>query len=386
MSGETNGNGQMVQVPKAGEIVRQEFHGTQMEVRAETSATAMAAAAKAAIEAAFIMAKRFPRDLDQVRVKLLKACARPKFAEAALYHRKVGKEKNEDTGQWKDKIAEDLSIRFAEEAARNMGNLDIDSITLYDDARKKIVKFYAVDLETNTHWAKTVTIEKISERRDLKKGQSALGQRINSYGDVVFILEATPDEVTKYEGAWASKSWRDQILRHVPADIKEECRERIRKTVLDKATADPEGEKKKILDAFAGIGVEPTHLKAYLGHELETTSPAELVTLRAIFTAIRDGQTTWAAVMDDDGEGPPKGKETPPAEQPKPPQTQAGAAAPPAAETPQPRTTLTDVAAQSKAKRESKKITVVVEGGNQDQLPGWADGKPPTDPEPGSNG
>jgi hypothetical protein len=371
----TNGesNGQMVTVPRAGEVARQEFGGSTLEVRGETSASAMAAQAKAAVESAYIMAMRRPRDIDQVRVRLLKACSRPVFADAARYERPVGKEKNEETGQWEDKIAEGLSIRFAEEAARNMGNLDVDSITLYDDARRKIVKFYAIDLETNTKWAKTITIEKIKEQRNLRKGQQAVGERINSYGDRVFIVEATPDDVTKKEGAEGSKAWRDQILRHVPADIKEECLQKIRQTVTDQAAKDPEGEKKKILDAFAGIGVEPVQLKEYVGHDLATLSPSEIVTLRGVFTAIRDGQVTWTTVLDqrretttDNGNGKKETASTPTTATPPVAQPAAQTTAtvtPPSekpAEPPKGQQGLAAVAAASRAGRQ-RQMTVQVE-------------------------
>ncbi len=111
---------QMVKVPTA-EITRREGFGeVESKLGGETAATSVAAAAKASIEAAYIMAMRRPRDIDQVRVRLLKACLRPGFAEAARYRRPVGREQNPDTGEWGQKIAEGLSIRFAEEAFRNL--------------------------------------------------------------------------------------------------------------------------------------------------------------------------------------------------------------------------------------------------------------------------
>lgn len=295
----TDNNGSLVTVPKPGEIAEEGFGSRRMTSVAETNSSAMAARAKAAVEAMFIMAMNRPRNLDQVRVKLLQACQRPLFAEKGRYYRKVGREQNEDTSKYEDVYAEGLSIRFAEEAARVMGNLDIDSFTIYDDPRRKVVTFFAVDLETNTRWAKTVTLEKVVERRQLRKGQRALGTRTNSYGDTIYIVDATPDEITKREGAEASKAWRDQILRHVPSDIKEECLSQINEVLIDKAAKDPQGERKKVFDAFATIGVEPIHLQEYLGHEITSLSPAELVNLRGLFTGIKDGQTTWSTVMEE---------------------------------------------------------------------------------------
>jgi membrane protein involved in colicin uptake len=39
-----------------------------------------------------------------------------------------------------------------------------------------------------------------------------------------------------------------------------------------------------------------------VGHELSALDPNELQTLRAIYSAIKDGETTWKAVMDDKAE------------------------------------------------------------------------------------
>ena len=291
-------NGELVATPSAGTQVTVGFGERSVAVQAETSSTAVAAQQTAMVQAAFIMAERRPRDFDQVRYQLLKTCKRPRFAEAAMYHKPVGKEFNEETGQWEQKIAEGLSIRFAEEAARNMRNLRIDSFTLWDDPKKKIVKFVVLDLESNTEWSKTVTIEKTTERKKLKKGQTPLGSRMNSYGDQVFIVEATQEEITKREGAEASKAWRDGILKNMPADIKEECLDEVKKVIADDTAADPEAAKKKILDGFAALNVTPVQLREYVGHDLSTLNPAELTELRTIFASVRDGETTWAELAD----------------------------------------------------------------------------------------
>lgn len=307
---------ELVATPAAGTAVEVGFGKRSMTTQAETSASAIAAQQTAMVQAAYIMAERRPRDFDQIRVTLLKTCRRPRFAEAARYLKPVGKEKDKRTGEWVEKIAEGLSIRFAEEAARSMGNLRIDSYTVYDDPKKKIVKFVVLDLESNTEWSKTVTIEKTTERRQLKRDQQAIGQRMNSYSELVFVVEATQEEITKREGAEASKGWRDGILKNIPADIKEECLDKIRETILSDAAEDPEQKKKNMIDAFASIGVEPAHLREYVGHDLATLSPHEIVELRGVYASIKEGETTWAAVSETRSEtvekkGEPKKAEKP---------------------------------------------------------------------------
>ena len=134
----------------------------------ETSVTAVAAQAKAAVEARFLVALHRPRDIDVVRSRLLKDCKRPRFAEVARYRRPVGKKKV--NGRWEDSYAEGPSIRFAEAALRHMGNIDIANPTIYDDSEKMIVRVTATDLETNATLAQDM----------VKMGQKLASQPVGS--------------------------------------------------------------------------------------------------------------------------------------------------------------------------------------------------------------
>ncbi len=264
----------------------------------ETASAAAAAHARATVEAAYVIAIKRPRDLDQVRDRLMHACRRPSFANEAIYSKPVGSEYNEETQKWEKKTIEDLSIRFAEEAARNLRNLDIDSVTIYDDNEKRIIRFIVADLEDNVHWSKTITVEKRVEKTYLKKGQKAISSRLNSYNKTVYLVDATSDEIQKKESAEGSKAWRTLILKLVPADIKEECRAVCYATMENRAAADPDGEKKKILDGFAALNIQPVNLREYLDdQDLSTLSPKQLVHLRKLYTTIRDGEISWTAVM-----------------------------------------------------------------------------------------
>ena len=57
-----------------------------------------------------------------------------------------------------------------------------------------------------------------------------------------------------------------------------------------------------MVDAFAAIGVSATDLVAYLGHDLGKCSPAQIVTLRGIYGAIKDGEATWQSVAQNKSE------------------------------------------------------------------------------------
>lgn len=298
-------------------------HGNGHDVPAvvETAATAAAARAKAVIEARYVVAIKRPRVMDEVRVRLLKECERPAFAEVAKYEKPVGGSK-----------IVGLSVRFAESAIRLMGNLAVEVFTTFDDATRRIVRVEVVDLETNTAYGQDIPIEKTVERSQPTKDREILGQRTNTQGKTVYLVAATEDEFMNKQNSAISKVLRNHGLRLIPGDILEECSQKIDKTYSNKAAQDPEAEKKKIIDSFATIGVLPSHLATYLEHGLEAIVPAELAMLRRLYQSIRDGETTWKAVMEEKfGEQPGDGEN---AERQRP--RRKSETKPPAAETTRP--------------------------------------------------
>ena len=253
---------------------------------AETASTAMAAQAEALVKARMTVALARPRDLDGVRIRLLKECARPGFADAAIYHKPVG-----------DGL-EGLSIRFAEAALQLLGNVDIACPVVYDDDEKRIVQVSAMDLETNTAYSSGVTIMKRVERKSLRKNQMPLRTRTNSYGDTIYIVEASDDEILNAQNAQISKMIRTHGLRLVPEWLKVECLTACYETLKKKDAEDPDAARRKLFDVFAEIGVSPEQIKEWLGHEPEQMTAAEKRTLWGIHNAIRDSEATWPQAME----------------------------------------------------------------------------------------
>jgi len=255
---------------------------TEMAVH-ETAGMAVAKQAEAEVQARYIMALKRPRDMDTVRIKLLKECERSGFAEGAMYKKPVGNQK-----------IEGLSIRFAESAMRALGNLLPQTMIKYDDDEKMIVCIMLTDLESNLTFNKDIIIKKTVERRKLKQGQKALSERLNSYGDVVYLVPATDDEIMTKFNSQESKILRNHTMRVLPSDIQEECIAKIKEMIRANIKNDPDAERKKIVDAFNSIGVKPKDLHAYLGHDLDKLSQHDIEELRSIFGAIRDGEAKWA--------------------------------------------------------------------------------------------
>ena len=255
----------------------------------ETSSTVLAAQAKALVEARYTVAIHRPRDLDVVRARLLADAKRPGFAQVAIYRKPIGK----DESKW----PVGPSIRFAESAIRAMGNCVVEAITIFDDAERRIVRVTATDLESNTSWSNDSTIQKTVERSYLKDNETPISSRLNSYNKPTYTVRATDDDILNKVNALLSKSYRTLGLRLVPGDIVEEVMEECWKTRSVEDARDPDATRRQLFDAFGRQGVTVEQLKAYLGHDAKALSAKEQETLRALFNALKDGETTWSEIL-----------------------------------------------------------------------------------------
>jgi len=253
----------------------------------ETAIAAKVAEARAQVEARFIMAYKRPRDIDEVRIRLLKDCKRPRFADVARFAKPI-------SGR---KPIEGFSIRFAEAAARAFQNVDVNAPIVYDDDDKRIVKVGATDLESNVTWNVEVVIPKIVERKKVRDGQEVVGTRKTSKGDMNYLVKASDDEMLNKHGSQVSKAARNQVLRLIPGDILDEALEEINKTLRKEDAKDPEAARKRLIDGFDQQGVPITELKSFIGHDIGSCTEAEMTFLRKTYAALRDGETTWPDVL-----------------------------------------------------------------------------------------
>lgn len=263
----------------------------------ESAAIAMATQQKAIVEARYKMALARPRDLDLVRQKMLKDASRPSFATVAIYHKPVGNG------------IEGPSIRFVESAIRNMTNILTETSTVSEDDERRVIRVAVSDLETNTYFSQDVTVTKTVERRKLPQGEKPIRVRANSNGQPIFILHATDDEILNKQNALISKAVRTLGLRLIPGDLVDEALLEIKKTMAQQDRQDPDAAKHRIIDAFAQLGVSVEALKEFVGHELSALTPNEIQLLRTTYTSIKDGETSWKAVMDDKAEKEANAKE-----------------------------------------------------------------------------
>ncbi|QAU25323.1 hypothetical protein EO087_00015 [Dyella sp. M7H15-1] len=244
------------------------------------------------VEARYVMALRRPRQWDQVRQDLLKECRRPSFAnnKSAYYRKPIGNG------------VEGLGIRFVEVALRCMTNVLVETTMIFEDEIKEIHRVSVTDLESNLTYPLDVRVTKTVERSKPADDGTYISVRKNSYNKNVYTVPATDDDLLNKRAAQISKAIRTLGLRIIPGDLQDEAEAIIKAIRLDEAARDPNAERKRIADAFGDIGVKAADLAEFLGHSLDTCSPAELVNLRGIYGAIKDGESSWKSVMENKAE------------------------------------------------------------------------------------
>ena len=132
---------------------------------------------------------------------------------------------------------------------------------------------YAWDLETNTRVTKTFSVE---HKRDTKQGRKDLT-------DGRDIYEATAN--------FAARRQRACILSVIPGDIVEMAVAETRKTIAEADKRPIDKIVAGLLDAFKSLGVKQEHLEKYIDKQLTVALKEDLVDLRGVYKAIKDGQS-----------------------------------------------------------------------------------------------
>lgn len=211
------------------------------------------------VQAMLIMAKRFPRDVDKARDKILKACQRPFLAEQAMYAFPRGGE-----------LVTGPSIRLAEVLAQNWENIVCGTEEISQEKGVSLARSYAWDTETNVIHEKKFYVP---HKRHTKKGA---------------VVLTDPRDIYELIANYGARRLRACILASIPGDIADEATEECKKTLAN--GKDPiENRIKKLIKAFEEFGVGVDQLEKRLGHKLSATIDTELITLGAIYKSIKDG-------------------------------------------------------------------------------------------------
>ncbi len=217
------------------------------------------AKAIAEVQAAYVIAKKFPRNQHESYMAIMDACKRPFLAEQAMYAYPRG-----------GSLVTGPSIRLAEAMAQAWGNIEFGIREISQANGVSTVEAYAIDLQTNSR--KPVTFH-VKHERHTKKGVTKLTDPRDIY------------ELVANQGA---RRLRNCILAIIPGDVQEAAVNQCKKT-MESGEVPLADRIRMMIAKFDELGVKVEHLEKRLGHKLEATIPQEIVTLQTIYKSIKDG-------------------------------------------------------------------------------------------------
>lgn len=218
------------------------------------------------IKGKMFLARQFPRDPEWSLQSALKECQRKELAEAAQYEFPKG-----------DSVVKGPSIRLVEVLARHWGNITsgVDEIESKDG--ETTIKSYAWDLETNVSDSKTFTVK---HERSVGRGDNRRIKKLTDERDIY--------EMVANKGARRKRACLLSVLPgwYVDAAVTA-CEETLRKSLTEGKSM--EEVISSIVTAFSEFDISPAQIEDKLGKPVESLSKNDVVKLRHLYSAIKDG-------------------------------------------------------------------------------------------------
>lgn len=216
------------------------------------------------VQAAMVIAQKFPRDQIKSMDRVIQACTRPTLAEGALYSYNRGGA--DVTGP---------SIRLAEAIAQSWGNIQFGIREISQHNSESTVESFAWDLEANTRQSKLFHVPHIRFTRT--EGRKELT-------DPRDIYEAVANQ--------GSRRLRACILGVIPGDVTESAVQQCEKTLNQTANTSQENIK-AMLTAFQDhFGVTQNMIETRLGCRMDSIRAAQMVQLKKVYQSLRDGMSS----------------------------------------------------------------------------------------------
>lgn len=238
------------------------------------------------IQARMLVARNFPRNPLQAMDRILNAFTRPTLCEDATYEYARG-----------GTDVSGLSIRAAEVLAQNWGNIACGVAELTRSGGQSECLAYATDLETGFHDEKRFFIK---HWRDTKKG----GYPITDERDIYEVV-----------ANYGARRKRACILAVIPSDVQEEATRQIDVTLKTKIQITDES-LKALVKAFEPFAVTQEMIEKRIQRHLAAMLPAQMLTLRRIYTSLKDGMSEVGAWFEIPPPAPETGSDKPPADVP----------------------------------------------------------------------
>jgi hypothetical protein len=260
------------------DVTDQGFVGASTSTEVARIQADAVAVAKYEMVAMFEAAMRKPRDENVCIERLMTACKRPGFADAATWSFPRGGQQLSGP-----------SVQLARGIAQAWGNIRKGQRILGMDDHEIHLGAFAHDVERGLLETAEAKVKKLVQRKNKKTGVTEW---------------VAPDErdLRELVNRHSAILERNCLLKIVPADVVDLALERCAKTLLEeqngKLSKNREDTIRDIVLAFAEFGVKREHLEGHIGHTLDTIAPEELVSLRNIYRSIKDGNTRTADHFD----------------------------------------------------------------------------------------
>lgn len=214
------------------------------------------------VQAALVIAKQFPRNPIEAYDKIMNACQRSGLAQNAVYSYARG-----------GASISGPSIRLAEMLAQNWGNIQYGIRELSSSNGESTVEAFAWDVETNTRQTKVFQVPHVRYSRS--KGNTKLNDPRDIY------------ELVANNGA---RRLRACILGVIPSDVIDDAVSQCERTIHASADTSPQAVQ-KLVEAFEQFGVGKDDIESFIQRRIEAITAANIVSLRKIFTSLRDGMS-----------------------------------------------------------------------------------------------
>lgn len=228
------------------------------------------ARAIAEVQAAIVIAQRFPRDMGRANAEMREACARMALAERAFY-----RVPNRGNGP---------SVHLARELVRVWGNVDygVRELRRDDVAGESEVQAFAWDQQTNVRSTRTFVVP----HARMKAGKR---EKLIDLGDIYLSNQNV-----------GARAVRECIFTILPMTFTDEAQTLCRSTLENGEGKPLEQRVADMIAGFRGIGITVDQLEQKLDRKRSAWSAADVAQMAITFTSItRDG-------LDKDEEFPPK--------------------------------------------------------------------------------
>lgn len=250
-------------------IVSNPFGKSVSVAAGNAMATAESERAIQEVQAAMVIAKKFPRNPMEAMDRIINACTRVSLANSALYCYPRGGQ--EVTGP---------SIRLAEAMAQEWGNIQYGIRELSAENGMSTVEAFAWDMQTNT---RQVKVFQVPHKRYSKNKVTTLTDPRDVY------------ELIANQGA---RRMRACILGVIPGDVTESAVNQCEVTQQSAVEVTP-ATIKAMVDAFTKhYGVTQEMIEKKLGKRAEAINAPQLLHLRKVYQSLKDGISKPSAWFD----------------------------------------------------------------------------------------